>query len=497
MIKNQGDFVQFHTFAGLNEALTPLISPPTIRAQEQLEDEPDNQEIKVMRTFEWTIRCLSGLLFLSSAALAQNRAAGDHPVDQWQAMQDRVHDIRHSLANATGSFSRLTAQVDQANQVNLEGTNFVNIIPFVTNENGARTNIGINNFGQTSLSQEESPLASVGIGLYGPSGKLDRAGAFSVRSNEMRQINDIIDALAPVEEGGSATTGWLLIYSDEPVTAWASVILDQTSNDPAMLVAIADQVFKPGAYVESQGTPSNPLLIHSSVKRGFFQSRLAVVNIGSGEGRIRVTLFDEAGAVLETLPPVAIDPNGMFVSDDIRTSVPDTFGPITIEVEDIDTEEDGMPRIVAISLIESTTGPFAGFLPAFSLPQNTTSAIAGTWEGSITGTIMDAEVRLILYQERDMLYGGLEILSGTFPTTDRLFSIKGDVIDGSVLLEIQQVLDCRGTGRDPCTLFAFRLFAKSISGNTMSGDTVYVDRSGRSDSASFALARFGAIYRPQ
>jgi len=448
-----------------------------------------------MRTFERTIRCLSGLLFLSSAALAQNRAAADHPVDQWQAMQDRVRAIRHSLSDATPSLPRLPAEADRTNQLNIEGTNFVNIIPFVTNENGARTNIGINNFSRSSLSQEESPLASVGIGLFGPSGKLDRAGAFSVRSNEMRQLNDIIDALAPVEGGGEATTGWLLIYSDEPVTAWASVILDQSSNDPAMLVSIADQVFKPDAYVESQGTPSNPLLIHSSVKRGFFKSRLAVVNIGSGEGRVRVTLFDEAGAVLETLPPVAIGASGMFVSDDIRMSVPNTFGPITIEVED--TGEDGTPRIVATSLIESTTGPFAGFLPAFALPRDTTSAMAGTWEGSITGRIMDAEVRLILYQERDMLYGGLEVLSGTFPTTDRLFGIKGDVVDGSVLLEIQQVLDCDNTGRGPCTVFAFRLFAESISGNTISGDTVYVDQSGRSDTASFTLARFGAVCRPQ
>ena len=262
-----------------------------------------------------------------------------------------------------------------------------------------------------------------------------------------------------------------------------------------MLVSIADQVFKPDAYVESQGTPSNPLLIHSSVKRGFFKSRLAVVNIGSGEGRVRVTLFDEAGAVQETLPPVAIGRSGMFVSDDIRMSVPNTFGPITIEVED--TSEDGTPRIVATSLIESTTGPLPASclpLPCLGTPPRRSR---GTWEGSVTGRIMDAEVRLILYQERDMLYGGLEILSGTFPTTDRLFGIKGDVVDGSVLLEIQQVLDCDNTGRGRCTMFAFRLFAESISGNTISGDTVYVDQSGRSDIARFTLARFGAVYRPR
>ena len=450
-----------------------------------------------MRILERTICCLSCLLLLSAVGLAQNRAAGHHTVDQRQAMQDRLRSIRHSLSNPTHSQSRLPTQAEQAKQESIDGTNFVNIIPFVTKENGARTNVGINNFSRSSLARGDRPAATVEIGLYGPSGgdDPDRSGVFSVRSNEMLQINHVINVLDPVQGGGSANTGWLLIFSDEPVTAWASVILDQTSNDPAMLVAIADQVFKPAAFVESQGTPSNPLLIHSSVKGGAFKSRLAVVNIGSGAGRIRVKLFSQGGTLQEALPAVSIDPSGMFVSDDIRMPVPGTFGPITIEVEDIDTEDNTMPRIVATSLIESTTGPFAGFLPAFALPQHTTSAIAGTWEGSVTGAITNAQVRLTLYQERDMLYGSLEILSGAFPTTDRFFDIKGDIIDGSVLLEIQQVLDdCRHPDSDPCTAFAYRLFAESISGNTLSGNSVYVDGSGRSDSGSFTLDRMGAIY---
>lgn len=448
-----------------------------------------------MRTLERTIWCLSGLLLLSPASLAQTRTADRHSLDQRQTMQQRLRAIRLSLSDSTRSLSRLPTQVDQANQEAIGGDNFVNIIPFVTSENGARTNIGINNFSRSSLSQGENPVASVAIGLYGPSGDLDRLGVFPVRSNEMRQINGIINALDPVDGGGTATTGWLLIFSDEPVTAWASVILDRTSNDPAMLVAIADQIFKPVAFVESQGTPSNDLLIHSSVKAGAFKSRLAVVNIGSGQGRVNVKLFSQSGDPQQTLPAVDIDPSGMFVSDDIRMPVPGTFGPITIEVEDIDTQDNHIPRIVATSLIESTTGPFAGFLPAFALPQHTTSAIAGTWEGSVTGGIVNAEVRLTLYQERDMLYGSLEIRSGTFPTTDRFFHVKGDVIDGSVLLEIQQVLDdCRHLDSDPCTVFAYRLFAGALSGNTLSGSSVYVDGSGRSDSGSFTLERVGAIY---
>jgi hypothetical protein len=113
-------------------------------------------------------------------------------------------------------------------------------------------------------------------------------------------------------------------------------------------------------------------------------------------------------------------------------------------------------------------------------------------------TVMNAEVRLTLFQERDMLYGSFDILSGAFPTTDQSFRIKGDVIDGSVLLEIQEVLDdCRQIGSDPCTMFGYRLFTQSINSSTISGDTIYVDRSCRSDSGSFTLDRVGDIYPPE
>ena len=80
-----------------------------------------------------------------------------------------------------------------------------------------------------------------------------------------------------------------------------------------------------------------------------------------------MNLFNQVGALQQTLPPVDLKPNGMFVSDDIRMTVPGTFGQITIEVEDLDTQDYDLPRIVATSLVESTTGPFAGFLPGLCL----------------------------------------------------------------------------------------------------------------------------------
>ena len=82
-----------------------------------------------MRTLQRTIWCLSGLLLLSSAVLAQNRPIELHAVDRWQTMQDRIRAIRLSLSNPTASLSKLPTQVEQANQEGLGGDNFVNIIP--------------------------------------------------------------------------------------------------------------------------------------------------------------------------------------------------------------------------------------------------------------------------------------------------------------------------------------------------------------------------------
>ena len=449
-----------------------------------------------------TIWSLIAVLLLSPANWAQDRGAGRahaqrRTVGTMQAMQDRVRAIRLSLSNSSRSLLKLQHHLQQANQESFEGDNYVSVIPLVTSENGARTNVGLNNFSRFSVHKDADPVAGVAIGLYDPSGNLDRRGFFDVRSNGMRQINDVFSKLEPVDGGGAATTGWLLIFSDEPVTAWASVILDRVSNDPAMELAVADQIFKPGAYVESQGTPFNPLLIQSSAGVGSFKSRLAVVNIGSGAGRLRIKLLNNAGDVQESLAPVTVRANGMFVDNDIRSTVPGTFGPIVIEVEDLNpTRGDLNPRIVATSLVESTTGPFAGFFPAFALPQPDNPAIGGVWEGEVTGGIMNAQVQVTLHQERDMLYGILGILGGSFPTTDREFLVSGEVVNGSVILEIQDLFDDCFVEDDPCTFIGYRMFASSISGNTMDGDTIYFDETDRFDRGNFSLTRVGAVYPP-
>ena len=453
-----------------------------------------------MQMLQRTIWCLIAVLLMSLASWTQDRGAGRaaaarRTVGARDAMQDRVRAIRLDRSNPTRSLLKLQSQLQQANQESFEGDNYVNLIPLVTREDGARTNVGLNNFSRFSVRKGADPSASVAIGLYDPSGNLDGTGVYGVRSNQMLQINDIFGSLDPVEGGGAATTGWLLILSDEPVTAWASVILDRASNDPAMELAIADQIFKPSPFVESLGTPFNPLLIQSSVKAGSFKSRLAVVNIGTGEGRLRIKLFDRNGVLQESLPPADVRASGMFASNDIRSSVPGTYGQIVIEVEDLNpARSDLEPRIAATSLVESTTGPFAGFLPAFALPQPGTPAIAGVWEGDVTGSIMNAQVRVTLHQERDMLYGTLGVLSGSFPTTDREFRVSGGVANGTFFLEIQEPFDACVEEDDPCTFIGYRMFASSISGAVMNGDTIYFDETDRFDKGNFSLTRVGAIY---
>ena len=443
------------------------------------------------RKWIWVMWCICGVQLLLFVSHAKDRQTG-HKV-----IYDKVRTVRLSQSNQLRSLLELWRHLDQVNETIFEGDNYVNIIPYVTNENGARSNLGLNNFSQSSVFKGTSPEANVVIGLFDQLGKLDRAGTFLVQSNELKQINQVITSLTPISGGGKATSGWLLIFSDEPITAWASVTLDSVHNDPSIELAIADQFFKPAAFVESQGTPLNPLVIQSSVRGpnlAAFKSRLTVVNIGSGNGRLTVKLFDQRGNLLQTLPAVDLNSNGMFISDDIRAMNPDTFGHIKIEVEDLDALDDALPRIVATSLVESTTGPFAGFFPAFALPQINTPAIAGEWQGSVTGTIMNADVTVILFQERDMLYGRFDVDSGTFPTTDRSFLIRGEVVNETYMLEIQDRFDDCAVSTAPCTFFSYRLFSLSIDGNSMSGDTIYFDEFNQSDRGGFNLDRVGPIF---
>jgi len=305
------------------------------------------------------------------------------------------------------------------------------------------------------------------------------SGEFTVGSNQLLQLDNIVSRL-----GGNITAGWLLIYSDEPLTAWASVVRND-NNDPAIELAIADQINKPAAFVESTGTR---LMIQSSAKGATFQSSLAVVNVGAGDGNLVVKIYDNVGVLLNT-KTAFLRADGMFIDNDVRSNVPATFGQIVIEVTDANAADSKSPRLVANSFIRSTNGT-SGFFPAFALPESNTISIAGIWEGTLSGgSVINAQARIDLFQERGMLYGKLEILSGTFPTTSRDFLVVGDVVDNRYVIQIQNIFD----NDQNLSLISYRLFGQ-LSGSRLQGDTIYFDERNRSSVGTFNLGRTGDIY---
>ncbi len=362
------------------------------------------------------------------------------------------------------------------------GDSYVSIVTYVTTENNTRSNLGLNNFTTDSVVKGPSPAANVSIGLFNPQGNLAGQGTKVVQSNQMLQVNNIIADL-----GGTSPSGWLLIFSDEPITAWASVIFN-SSQDPSIELAIADQVYKPAGFVESQGTIYNPLMIQSSAKVGVFASSLVVANIGSGDGVLNIKIYDKDGGLMTTLPPVSIKANGMYINNDIRSTVAGSFGPIVISLDD-PISDGKAPRIVAASIVKSDKDT-SSFFPGFGLPQGNTKSIAGYYTGSLTGTLLNCQVEAYLYQERDMLYGTLAVKSGSFPLNEKSFLLSGEVINNKYLLQTQDAFDSDA----PQTFFLLRLFGQFDSSVTINGDLIYFDEQSRKDIGSFTLTLQGAIF---
>ena len=360
----------------------------------------------------------------------------------------------------------------------VEGYSYVSLIPVVANDLNTRTNLGLNNFSTDSIVHGSNPDANVLVELYDTQGNLAALATYVVRSNELRQILNIIPAL-----GSNISVGWLLIFSDEPVTAWASVI-DNTTNDPSIELAIADQIGKPESFLESTGTR---LMIQSTTRTGNFRSTLSVVNVGSDDCLLLIKIYDVQGNLIDNKTSF-VPTNGIYVDGDIRNNVNDTFGPIVIEATDPNPNNNNRPRIIANSLVRSTSQT-GGFFPAYALPQANSVSVAGIWEGTIAGgTLINAQVTLTLFQERDMLYGTIDINSGTFPTLYRGFSISGEVSDFHNF-QISDFLDQDGT-------FLVYRFIGSLQNGHLIGDTLYFDEKNRSTIGTFDLTRTGAIYPP-
>jgi hypothetical protein len=351
----------------------------------------------------------------------------------------------------------------------------------VSNQNNKRTNLGLNNITRASVTKGTNPTAQVLVGLINQHGAPVGTQTYALRANEMLQINSVISAL-----GGGQMTGYLTIYSDIPITAWASVILNST-NDPSIEMAIMPQDDKPKSGLKGLGPR---MLIPSSISSGSFQSSLIVLNYSVNPSNVIARLFDNVGVEVgdRYLP---MESGGLFVDEDIRKSLPGTYGQIIVEVNpQPQYDETPFAKLIALSVVASTNGTGA-FFPGFALPRLASTAIAGLWQGTLIGGLFNAQVSATIWQEEDTLYGTMEFLSGTYPYTfnksPSVLSLTGDVIDGQYGLEVDNEL------QDDGTFFVHRFFG-TISGSTFNGKMLFLDEHERKDVGTFTLQRTGNAF---
>jgi hypothetical protein len=322
-----------------------------------------------------------------------------------------------SAAERGGSINSQAKDLGQAfamNTVPGSGSSYSLMIPYITRENDRRTNIGFNNYSTRSMMKGDNPDADVFMVLYDRNGNVVGNGSTVVHSNQMLQMNDVISTL-----GGGTGTGWLMIFSDEPITAFATVILNSTNNLVIQLPVFM-QTDKPGSFSEGQASMgmNNRLMIQSSVKTGTFESSLIVVNMASSGGTFTIKIYDNSGQLIST-KTASINGYGMYIDEDIRNSVPGSFGQIVIEPS-------GDLLLSANSLVLSNNGT-AGFFPAVSMPPADMIQMAAEWQGTMAGTLINAQVKMEMFQEKGMMYGSLQIMSGTFPISGTSFQFSGEM----------------------------------------------------------------------
>src|SRR5262249_18988497 len=111
-------------------------------------------------------------------------------------------------------------------------------------------------------------------------------------------------------------------------------------------------------------------------------------------------------------------------------------------------------------------------------------------------TLMNAQVKMEMFQEKGMMYGDLEIMGGSFPISGTSFQFSGamDPHSNGFMLQIH--------GESP--LYTLTLYMPSLSGMPMGGmqgqrmqiqgQMLYVDDQGRKDTGTFAMSRTGHIF---
>jgi hypothetical protein len=198
------------------------------------------------------------------------------------------------------------------------------VLPYAVDTSEFRTNLGVNNLGETPAHVLVSLVDKDGVVL----GSLNT----SVPPHGLTQLNDINRQLL----GSSSVSnreGTLRLEADQPVIGWTSQI-DNLTQDPSLVVG--------------KSSTAGQLLIPSTTSVGDFKSSLAVVNLAATPTSVEITARDNDGQ-LKGSSTVSIAGQGLITYTDILASLglAGSFGPLQVR------STDGKP-LLAVSRVYST-----------------------------------------------------------------------------------------------------------------------------------------------
>lgn len=210
------------------------------------------------------------------------------------------------------------------------------VIPISQDTSAFRTNIGVNNLGNSA--------ATVQVNLYSNSGTLLGTQTISVPARGLAQIGNANRVLTGAG-GVSNTSGYVRITSNQPVLGFASLI-NNSGDDPGLALSWASGATR--------------LMIPSSTNVNQFRSSLTVINLSSDTAAsVRVMVRDVSGNVLAQNSGITIPPNGVYSEEDILSSLGlnSRFGPLEIQ------SLNNLP-LSAVSRVYSTADNTSGFFAA-------------------------------------------------------------------------------------------------------------------------------------
>jgi hypothetical protein len=185
-------------------------------------------------------------------------------------------------------------------------------IPFIVDTKQFRTNLGINNLGNTE--------AAVDLLLVNSNGEIEYQKNVRIPARGMTQLNNVARILEGVAgDQMTGREGYLIVESSDPVEAWASQIDNQTE----------DSSFEQG---RSESAAAERIVVPSSSSIDPYRTSLVVINNSPIAGRVEIRIRNATGKMLVALSQVEINPNGYLYYEDLHRGLglSGVYGPIEI-----------------------------------------------------------------------------------------------------------------------------------------------------------------------